>query len=127
MEKIQVFIADDCAEFCESVRDVISLQSNMEMVGTAYNGEEAYEKICSLHPDVVLLDNCMPYMDGLDIVKKIKENKQMFSKQPVLMMLTAMGRDKTMQTAMRMGVDYYLVKPIDLSILIERINQFAGT
>lgn len=127
MEKIQVFMADDSVEFCESVCDMINLQPNMEIIGTAYNGEEAYDKICSLCPDVVLLDNCMPYMDGLDVVKKIQDNKDLFPKVPVLMMLTAMNRDKTMQTAMRLGVDYYLVKPVDFNILIERINQFSGT
>lgn len=127
MEKLKIFMADDSVEFCENVSDMVNQQSNMEMVGVAYNGEEAYDKICSLNPDVVLLDNCMPYMDGLDVVKKIQDNKDLLPKVPVFIMLTAMSREKTMQTAMRLGVDYYLVKPIDLSILMERIQQFSGT
>lgn len=127
MEKLKIFMADDCVEFCENVSDMVNLQSNMEMVGVAHNGEEAYDKICSLCPDVVLLDNCMPYMDGLDVVKKIQDNKDLLPKTPVFIMLTAMSRDKTMQTAMRLGVDYYLVKPVDLNILMERIQQFSGT
>ncbi|MBE7042020.1 MAG: sporulation transcription factor Spo0A [Ruminococcaceae bacterium] len=127
MEKLKIFMADDCEEFCENVSDMVNLQSNMEMIGVAYNGEEAFDKICSLNPDVVILDNCMPYMDGLDVLKKIQDNKDLLPKTPVFIMLTAMNRDKTMQTAMRLGVDYYLVKPIDLNILMERIQQFSGT
>ncbi len=126
MNKIQVFAADDNIEFCESIQELIHSQPNMEIVGAAYNGEEAYDKICALQPDVILLDNCMPYMDGLDVVKKIQENREQFQKLPVIMMLTALNKEKAMQTAMRLGVDYYMVKPIDFHILIERINQFAG-
>ena len=78
MNKIQVFAADDNIEFCESIQELIHSQPNMEIVGAAYNGEEAYDKICALQPDVILLDNCMPYMDGLDVVKKFRKIESNF-------------------------------------------------
>ena len=127
MEKLKIFMADDCEEFCENVSDVVNTNPNMEMVGVAYQGEDAFEKICILCPDVVLLDICMPYMDGLDVLKKIQDNKDLLPKTPVFIMLSSITRDKTMQTAMRLGADYYLVKPIDINILMERILQFSGT
>ena len=125
METTKILMADDCVEFCESIRDLISQQADMELVGIAYNGEEAYEKICTLLPDVVLLDNCMPYMDGFDVVRKLQENKDLLPRFPVILMISALNREKTMQTAMRLGVDYYMVKPIDFRGLLDRIKQFS--
>ena len=45
MEKLKIFMADDCEEFCENVSDAVNANSSMEMVGVAYHGEDAFDKI----------------------------------------------------------------------------------
>ena len=82
MEKIRVFMADDNVDFCETVSDYVSCQSNMEVIGQAFDGEEAVEKIQELQPDVALLDICMPFVDGLDVLKRVRSDEGL-EKQPV--------------------------------------------
>lgn len=125
MEKIRVFMADDNVDFCETVSDYVSCQSNMEVIGQAFDGEEAVEKIQELQPDVALLDICMPFVDGLDVLKRVRSDEGL-EKQPVCIMLTASAQDMTTQTALHLGADFFMAKPIDLNILVERINQFTG-
>ena len=60
MEKLNVAIFDDNERLLEMVHDVISKDKDMEVVGSARNGEEAYEIIKTKEPDVVLLDLIMP-------------------------------------------------------------------
>lgn len=122
MDKIRILIADDNVDFCETLQDCINLQPNMEVIAQAHDGEAALARAKELEPDVVLLDICMPYIDGLDVLRRVRAE---MAKQPVCIILTATGQDRTTQTALHYGADYFMVKPINLHILVERINQYT--
>ena len=119
--KINILIADDNKEFCEVLNEYLSAQEDMCLVGVAYNGLEAYEQIQTKHPDVVILDVIMPHLDGIGVLEKMVNMEH----RPKVIMLTALGQENMTQKAVRLGADYYILKPFDLEVLSTRVRQLA--
>lgn len=124
MEKIKIFIAEDDADWREKVCDFLDKKANFEVIGTAEDGEEACAQIPELKPDVVILDICMPYLDGLEVLKRLRQTCT--DKPPAVIVASAIGQSKITQTAIHYGASYCMVKPIDLNALTDRIIQFSG-
>ncbi|MDR1912981.1 MAG: sporulation transcription factor Spo0A [Clostridiales bacterium] len=121
-EKIKVLLADDNKDFIDAVTSYLSLQNDMEIVGVAYDGMEAYNKILKTKPDVAILDGIMPNLDGLGILEKLEKAKNP-SEAPICVMLSAVNQEKITQQAIDLGAEYYMVKPFDLACLASRIRQ----
>ena len=73
MKKIRVLIVDDHALVRDGIRALLSLVSNVEVIGEAANGKEAIERVHELSPDVVLMDLSMPIMSGLEATRRIRK------------------------------------------------------
>lgn len=102
------------------------IQVNLERAGytvvTAYDGREALQKIEAEQPDLVVLDVMMPYMDGLEALKRIRANPA--TRALPVIMLTAKAQDQDVFQGYSHGVDIYLTKPfnpIELLTFIKRI------
>ena len=121
MSKIKVLIADDNREFVDLLKDFLSEQSDIEIIGVAYNGNEALEILEEDVPDVMILDIIMPHLDGLGVLEKIKGLK--FDKPPKIILLTAFGQENITQRAVELGASYYILKPFDMEVLVNRIRQ----
>lgn len=120
---ISVLLADDNKEFCEILEDYFKKQSDMEVVGVAKDGIEAYNMIIEKVPDVVILDTIMPRLDGLGVLEKLHSSN--IKKIPICIMLSAVNQDKVTQKAMRLGAEYYIAKPFDMETLMLRIRQLT--
>ena len=72
MEAIKVLVVDDNKRIVTILKEALERESDMEVVGTASDGEEALHKISTLRPDVVLLDLIMPKVDGLGVMERMK-------------------------------------------------------
>jgi two-component system response regulator (stage 0 sporulation protein A) len=118
-DRKKILLADDNKEFCDLLEEFFSTQEDLEVVGKAHNGLEVLEKVQELNPDVVVLDIIMPNLDGLGVIEKLTS----FDKKPRIIVLSAVGQDKITQRAINLGADYYVVKPFDLKILVERIRE----
>ncbi len=123
-EKITVLIADDNAEFAMTLTNYLEQQEDMEIIGIAKDGNEAYDMITSTAPDIVLLDVIMPHLDGLGVLEKLSNTKM--EKYPMCIMLSAVGQDKITQRAITLGAEYYVVKPFDIELLIKRIREIKN-
>lgn len=121
---ISVLLADDCEEFVKSVKDYLDNQDGITVAGVAHDGREAFELIKETKPDVVLLDMIMPYVDGLGVLKRIKNTN--LEKEPVCMMLSGVGQEKATQKAADLGAQYFMLKPFEFDSLTERIREFGG-
>ena len=121
-EKITVLIADDNQEFSQTLASYIDAQEDMEVIARAKDGTEVIDIIANTVPDVILLDVIMPHLDGLGVLENI--NKIKISKKPICIMLSAVGQDKITQRAIELGAQYYVVKPFDIEVLIQRIREF---
>lgn len=120
-KKIQIVIADDNREFGDILCEYLSNQSDIEVVGVARDGLEAYELITSKMPDIAILDIIMPHLDGLGVLEKI--NSIQMGKRPLFIILSAVGQDRITQRALALGAEYYVVKPFDMEVLVSRIRQ----
>ena len=121
-EKITVLIADDNQEFSQTLASYIDAQEDMEVIAKAKDGTEVIDIIANTVPDVILLDVIMPHLDGLGVLENI--NKIKIAKKPICIMLSAVGQDKITQRAIELGAQYYVVKPFDIEVLIQRIREF---
>lgn len=121
---ISVLLADDSREFVEVVKDYLEKEDDIKVAGVAYDGNEAYEMILETQPDVVLLDMIMPRVDGVGVLEKL-QNTEM-KKKPICMMLTGVGQEKATQKAAALGAEYYMLKPLELTTLSDRIRQFSS-
>lgn len=122
--KIQIVLADDNKDFSEILRELLSKQPDMEVVGVAANGLEACDIIIEKQPDVVILDVIMPYLDGIGVLERI--NQVELVKRPLVVMLSAVGQDKITERALSLGAEYYIVKPFDMDTLTMRIRQLKS-
>ena len=120
-EKIKILIADDNYDFAMTLTSYLEKEENIEIVGKAKDGQEAYELIIETKPDVVLLDMIMPHVDGLGVLEKLNDTEM--EKRPICIILSAVGQDKITQKAITLGAQYYIVKPFDINLLIKRIKE----
>ncbi len=121
-DKIKVLIADDNNDFTATLNSYLEKEEEMEVVYIAKDGNEAYSAILEHRPDVVLLDVIMPHLDGLGVLEKLQFSQ--LEKLPLCIMLSAVGQDKITQKAINLGAEYYIVKPFDISLLVQRIREF---
>ena len=107
-EKIKILIADDNIDFVSTVVTYLSSQEDIEIVGTAKDGVEAFNKIIDTNPTIVLLDVIMPHLDGLGVLEKLNMTNK---KLPIFIMLSAVGQDNVTARAINLGAEYYILKP----------------
>lgn len=119
---INVLIADDVAVLRMGLKAVLSQDSEINVVGEAGNGKEAYELAVRLKPDVVLMDMRMPDFDGGYGTRQIKD-KLIGVK---VLVLTTFDDKETVEKAMSSGADGYILKEMDSSQVINSIKAVAG-
>lgn len=122
MGKLNVAIADDNERMLRLLGDIIRKDEELEVVGTAKDGEEACKMIRAKEPDVVLLDIVMPKLDGLGVMDKINKDRSI-KKHPYFIMISAIGNEKVTEDAFNLGADYYIMKPFDNDMVINRIKR----
>jgi len=120
-KKIKLLVADDNKEFCDMLCEFFRNEEDIEVLGAANDGLEVLEKVEELNPDVLILDLIMPNLDGLGVMEKLTDS----DKKPKIVVLSAVGQDKITQRAISLGADYYIVKPFDLNVLLDRVREMA--
>jgi two-component system response regulator (stage 0 sporulation protein A) len=122
MEKLNVAIADDNERMLRLLGDIVGSDEELNVIGTARDGEEAYNVIKTKAPDVVLLDIVMPKLDGLGVLDRVKHDSDI-TKCPTFIMISAIGQESITEDAFSLGADYYIMKPFDNDTVISRIKK----
>jgi len=115
---MRVLLADDHAVVRAGLRQLLSNQPDMEVVGEATDGVDAVEKAKSLRPDVTLLDIAMPHLSGLDAVRLIKEAVP----QTQIVVLSMHQKEAYVHQAFASGALGYVLKASPSSDVLEAIR-----
>ncbi|MCW8923620.1 MAG: chemotaxis response regulator protein-glutamate methylesterase [Gammaproteobacteria bacterium] len=132
MKKISVLIVDDSAVVRRILKEILSSDKGIDVVGTAMDPYIARDKIKKLHPDVLTLDVEMPKMDGISFLRNVMRLRPM----PVVMIssLTQQGADIALEALSIGAVDYISKPKIDVAHelssyaeeIIEKVKNAAG-
>jgi two-component system chemotaxis response regulator CheY len=114
----KILIVDDSA-YMRSVIKTALIKEGYEIVGEAGDGETAIDLALELSPDLITLDNILPDMMGLEILKVLQEEK-VTSK---VIMVSAVGQQTMVNKGIELGASDYLVKPFTSESLIEVVNR----
>ena len=122
--KKRIMIVDDNKAMVEMLKEFFSGNANIEVVDTAYDGEEAWEKIKTNHKnlDAVLLDLIMPRKDGISVLEDIRESKIDVN----VIVVTSYNEQETIRNISEYGVKYFILKPFDLKELEKRILNITS-
>jgi YesN/AraC family two-component response regulator len=119
---IRILIADDTAEFRRSVRMMLSLERELEIVAVARDGIEALELAHKLQPDLAIFDINMPRMDGLTAIRNVPK----VSPNTVCMIMSSESERDQLRQAIAAGVREYLIKPFTVDEFTSAVKRVSG-
>jgi len=114
-----LLLVDDHPMMRRGMRQLLELEDDLVVIGEANNGVEALQMVASLQPELVLLDNNMPEMNGVETLKRLRE--QNFPGKVLL--FTVSDDEDDVRDAMRLGADGYLLKDMEPERLIQQIRD----
>ena len=116
-----VLLVEDNDELRNYLKNYLN---NYYKVITAKNGNQAIEIAKEVIPDILITDILMPQSDGIELTEKIKSNRQT-SEIPIIV-LTALSESKYQKKSLQKGVDSYLIKPVDETLLLAQIENLLN-
>lgn len=118
---IKVVIADDHPVFLKGLRMIIESESNLKIVGEAFDGTTALAQIQSLKPDVAVLDLSMPDLNGFEVVRALRNAENDLN----IIFLTMHDEEATFNSALEAGVKGYLLKDSAITDIVNAIQTVA--
>ena len=117
-----VFIADNSEEFCTQLAAALNKAQGFQVVGTANDGEQTLRALAERRPDVLVLDMMLPKRDGISILKALAA----MERRPATLATSGFITEFVASTAANLGVRYLMLKPCDISALVERLEELRG-
>lgn len=118
MKQPEVLIVDDSRDFLEFMTAELGTRFKVRV---AANGKEALDRISDHKPDIILSDVMMPVMDGNELCRRVKSNKEMAG-IPFIMLTARMAQEHQVE-GMEMGADDYITKPFNIDLLYLRMEN----
>ncbi|EAK5226518.1 response regulator transcription factor [Campylobacter jejuni] len=119
-KELIILVVEDEIKTRESLINVLSERFS-KVIG-AQNGDEGLKKFKKFKPDLVITDIAMPIMDGLDMAREIKE----ISDDVPIVVLSAYSEKERLLRSNDIGIDKYLIKPIDIEELFKVLDCLVG-
>lgn len=117
---LRMIIVDDERMIRETISAIIDWEAlGIQVIGLCKNGLEAYDMILDEYPDIVLTDINMPGLSGLDLIQRITQA----ARETEFVILSGYGDYTYTREAMRLGIQYYLLKPCSEEDIIEVMQQ----
>ena len=117
-----VLIADSAEDFCNTLAAALQRSEGFQVVGTAGDGEQAIRMIGERKPDVLVLDLMLSKQDGISVLKAISG----MERRPVTLATSAFLTEYVSSAAASLGVRYLMLKPCDMTALVERLEEIRG-
>jgi DNA-binding NarL/FixJ family response regulator len=122
VSEIQIIIADDHPIVRQGLRQVIERESDLKVLAEADDGLVALEQIAKFQPDVAVLDLDMPRMDGLEVLRVLRERALTVA----VIMLTVHREEAFFNCALQLGAQGYMLKDSALADIVNGIRAVAA-
>ena len=117
-----VFIADSAEDFCSGLTAALQRTDGFRVLGTAGDGEQAIRMIGEKQPDILVLDLMLAKKDGISVLKAIAS----MERKPITLATSAFLTEYVSTAAANLGVRYLMLKPCDMTALVERLEEIRG-
>ena len=117
-----VFIADSAEDFCSGLTAALQRADGFRVLGTAGDGEQAIRMIEEKKPDILVLDLMLAKKDGISVLKAIANMEH----KPITLATSAFLTEYVSTAAANLGVRYLMLKPCDMTALVERLEEIRG-
>lgn len=122
MKRLRLFIADDHGIILDGLRLLLNEQDDMEVVGEAKNGHDAYRGACALQPDVLITDICMPQLDGAQLTRRLQQSSPGIK----IVVLSAHEESRYIRQMLTLGAAGYVLKRSMADELLRAIRSVAA-
>lgn len=117
---VSILVVDKNHALCDIMVRYLSFQPDFEVIGVGHDGREAVKKVRELRPELLILDLGLPILDGLEVLDTLS------SELPKVLVITAFSKEEILQTAIKKGASYCLVKPFYLTALEKTIREVCA-
>ena len=123
MEKhTTVIIADSAEDFCHALSGALQHTEGFQVLGTATDGEQVIRMVTERKPAVLVLDMMLPKKDGISVLKTIHS----LPDRPLVLATSGFITDYVASCVAGLGVQYLMLKPCDVSAVVERLQEIRG-
>lgn len=120
---LKIIISDDGKEFLQTFQEFFKTQPNVEIVGVHTDGLTLLNALRVTQVDILIMDIFMPNFDGIKVLQELKSKKDKYKQPKSIIVITAFSNEKIMSKVAELGADYFIVKPINFSNLLEIIDD----
>ena len=117
-----ILIADSAEEFCSSLSASLQHAGGFQILGTVNDGEQAIRQTVEKKPDILVLDLMLSKQDGISVLKAISN----MDRKPITVATSGFITDFVANATANLGVRYLMLKPCDMSALVERLEEIRG-
>ncbi|WDH20373.1 two-component system response regulator NarL [Pseudomonas chlororaphis] len=115
----RILLVDDHPMMRRGIRQMLELEDDLQIVGEASHGEEALDLIEPLQPDLVLLDNNMPQLNGIETLRRLRA----MDYRGKVLLFTVSDAEDDIRDALRLDADGYLLKDMEPELLIQYLRD----
>ena len=117
-----IVIADNTEEFCSALTGALQRAGGFHVIGTANDGEQAIRMVTERKPEILVLDLMLTKQDGLSVLKAIAS----MERKPAVLATSRFITDYVASAAANLGVRYLMLKPCDMTAVVERLEELRG-
>ena len=122
MNETNIIIADTNIELITELKQLIDQEPGLNLLTTTNSGKELLELLNTEAPDMIIMDLILRDLDGLEFLKCINETPS--SKRPKILITSSLWNETTLDVVLQYNVQYYLLKPMELNYIVNRIKDF---
>lgn len=123
--KTKIFIADCNAELRKNIIETFKKEKNFEIVGESGDGLETFDLLKKVNADILIMDLVLPGLDGFALIENISKTNEIM-KKPKVVITSSLAHEGFINKAMQLGVNYFMIKPINENVLLDRVKEVCA-
>lgn len=121
MGSIRIYHADSSGEFRRLFAQSVREREGLQLIGSSPDGREAEQAVRNAFPDVLVTSLTLQFLDGMELISRVSR----LPRRPKILVISYLVRDYCIEEAMRLGADYFMLKPCTLPLVMDRIRELA--